>query len=202
MTTSLSDLIDDVYTITNRPDLVDVTSLAVRNITLKVHSKDNWYKDLFQTGIQWSPAAYIQSLEYKALVPNYRKFKYLRKYTPPSGTDTLGTDGDFFELIIPEVSLDDYGVNRENVCYVAGEFINICSSTQDDYMIFGCYVHPIVTELGYASWIADEYPALIVNLAAAKVFQSMGYQEQAQNSMLEAAEWEQILRQEATAGGE
>src|SRR6185312_3840961 len=135
MSTSLQSLIDDVYTLTNRPDLVAETSLAVRSATLKLHSLDNWYKDIYQTGIQWNPVDYIQSLEYRTLVPRYRKFKYLRKYSPPTGNDMMGYDGDFFTLITPDNTLDDYGINRENVCYVAGAYINIRSNTQDQYMI-------------------------------------------------------------------
>jgi hypothetical protein len=202
MAIGLGELQDQVYTITNRPDLVQETSLAIRNETLKAHSSDNFYKDIFQTGIQWSPVDYIQSLDYKALVPRYRKFKYLRKYYPAMGTETQGRDGDFFTLIVPEISLDDYGINRENVCYVAGSFINIRSSTQDQYMIFGCYVHPDVTELGYNSWIADEYTPLIVNRAAMKIAISIGFQDRLQSLMFEIQEWAQILKQEATAGGE
>jgi len=202
MSTSLQSLIDDVYTLTNRPDLVAETSLAVRSATLKLHSLDNWYKDIYQTGIQWNPVDYIQSLEYRTLVPRYRKFKYLRKYSPPTGNDMMGYDGDFFTLITPDNTLDDYGINRENVCYVAGAYINIRSNTQDQYMIFGCYIQPDITELGFSSWIADEYPFAIVTEAASKVFKTIGYDEQFQAMLLEARDWRQILIQEATAGGE
>lgn len=64
-----SDLVADVYTLTNRPELVDMTKLAVRSATLKAHQTDFYPKDLYETGIEWNPVAYIQSLEYRLVVP-------------------------------------------------------------------------------------------------------------------------------------
>lgn len=174
--TTLASLTADVYTLTNRPDLVGVTALAIRAATLKAHGSDYYYKDLLETGIQFDNSLAQQSIEYKTLVPRWRALKYIRKYdytTPP------GTPGKFLETITPEQVLDSYSINRENVCYVAGLELNIRCSEAQQYFLLGYYVHPDVTVAGYSSWIADEAPLTIIMEAAATVFKTIGYDEQA-----------------------
>ena len=185
---SLTSLMSDVYVITNRPDLVDETKLAVKKATLKMHQADHFAKDIFETGIAWNPADFIQSLDYKALVPNWRSLKYLRKYAD-------GVPGQFFTLLTPEESMDRYAINKENICYIAGTNLEIRSNTQDAYMLLGCYVNPVITDTGYNSWIADEHPYAIIMEAAASVFKMIGSDEQAAFYRQEVTEQIAMIRQ-------
>lgn len=170
---TLSELIAEVYTLTNRPDLVAQTLSAVRAATLKIHQSDYYYKDLFETGISFTSAAYLQQIEFRNLAPRWRAFKYLRK------TDVTGTQqGALIELIQPEVALDSYGVNRADVCYVAGDVIQVRSSTQLQYALLGRYDNPNITELGYNSWVALDHPYAIVFEAASTVFKMIGDTDQ------------------------
>lgn len=174
--TTLASLIADVYTLTNRPDLVGETALAVRAATLKAHTSDYYYKDIFETGVMFDVSARQQSLEYKTLVPRWRALKYLRKFDNSSDP---GCPGDFLDVITPEQILDSYSINRENVCYVAGLELQIRSRDAYQYYLLGCYVFPNVVTETYSSWIADESPMAIVTEAAATVFKTIGYDEQA-----------------------
>lgn len=170
---TLSELIAEVYTLTNRPDLVAQTLSAVRAATLKIHQSDYYYKDLFETGISFTTAEYLQQIAFRGIIPRWRAFKYLRK------TDITGTEqGAFFDLIQPEVVLDSYGINRADVCYVAGEVIQVRSSTQVQYAILGCYLNPVITEIGYTSWVATDHPYAIVFEAASLVFKMIGDTDQ------------------------
>ena len=94
---SFNDLCNDVYTITNRADLVGETKLAVRAATLKLHQSDFYSRDLFETGIQFPTADYTQSFDPKTVVPLYRSLKYVRRY------DNSGTGGaaNFFDILTP-----------------------------------------------------------------------------------------------------
>ena len=166
---NLTELQQEVYTLTNRPDLVAETLSAVRAATLKLHQSDYFYKDLFETGVVFTYAAYLQQLEYRDLIPNWRSLKYIRK-TDASGSDSLG----FFDLIVPENVLDSYTLNRSDVAYVAGSVIQMKSSTEFQYMILGCYVNPDITTSGYDSWIAQDHPYAIIFEAAATVFKMIG----------------------------
>lgn len=172
MNATLTSLVNDVYTLTNRPDLVGETLLAVRNATLKAHNIDFYYKDLFETGVVFDASLTQQSLEYKVLIPRWRAFKYLRKCD--SQNNPLG----MIELITPDSIFDSYQVTRENVCYVAGAELQIRSLDAFQYCILGCYLRPDVTTDNYTSWIADEQPSAIVYDAAATVFKTIGYDEQ------------------------
>lgn len=170
---TLSELMTEVYQITNRPDLVSQTSAAVRAATLKIHQSDYFYKDIREQGLVFSTLGYTQQIEYKVIFPLWRAFKYLRK-TDVTGTDTLG----FLELIPPELVLDQYNLNREDVCYVAGSVIQIRSSTQIQYAIHGYYENPNITVAGFSSWVADDHPFAIVYEAAAQIFKQTGDTEQ------------------------
>ncbi len=185
---SLNSLMTDVFTITNRPDLIAETKLAVKQATLKMHHVDYFPKDLHETGLSWNPADFVQSLAYKTLIPRWRTFKYLRKYADSRATD-------FFQLLTVEETLDRYAANKENVCYIAGDQLEIRSSTQDAYMLLGCYLHPDLTDDGYSSWIADEHPYAIINDAAASVFKMIGFDEQAAYLKQNVVEQIQLLRQ-------
>ena len=170
---TLTELISEVYTITNRPDLVSQTLTAVRSATLKLHQSDYYYKDLREQGVSFLSAEYVQQIEYRTLFPKWRALKYIRK------TDITGTEqGKFLEVVTPESVLDDYKTNRSDVCYVAGEVVQIRSSTQVQYSIVGRYDNPDITQSGYESWIALDHPYAIVFEAASLVFKMIGDTDQ------------------------
>ena len=83
---TLTELQEEVYAITNRPDMVSQTLSAVRNATLAVHQADYFYKDLYETGIDLEQEEFLHSFEVLNPVPNFRSLKYVRK-TDASGSD-------------------------------------------------------------------------------------------------------------------
>jgi len=169
---TLTELQAEVYTITKRSDLVAETLLAVRQATLALHQSDYFWRDLKETGISFSSSAYLQELEYRSILPQFRALKYLRK------SDSAGATGVFFTVVQPESVLDLYGTDRTDVCYAAGASIEIKSSTQFQYAILGYYANPIITTANYDSWIALDHPYAIVLEAAEKVFKMIGKTEE------------------------
>ncbi len=169
--TTFNELVADVYTITNRPDLVAETALAVKSATLALHKKDFFYKDLLEVALQFDSAEYLQMIAYKELFPRYRALKYLRKYDPNNTSSADAQNGTFFDVISPDQVLDLYAVNRTDVVYVAGSVMQVRSSTQVEYALIGIYQSPVVaTPETYSSWIADEAQYSVVHMAAAHVF--------------------------------
>lgn len=170
---TLSELLAEVYTLTNRPDLVAQTLSAVRAATLKIHQSDYYYKDIEEFGVAFSSAAYVQQLEYRTLKPRWRALKYLRR------TNSAGTEqGVIYDIIVPENVLDSDQLNRTNVCYVAGDVIQIRSAAELQYLIVGCYLNPNITQAGYDSWVALDHPYAIVFEAASNVFKMVGDTDQ------------------------
>ena len=169
---TLTELQQEVYTITNRPTLVAETLLAVRQATLALHQMDYWWKDLQETGISFTSSSYRQELDFRSILPLFRSLKYLRK------SDSTGTAGAFFDVVQPESVLDSYGADRTNVCYAAGTSIEIKSSTEFQYAILGYYANPNITVAAYNSWIALDHPYAIVFKAAEIVFKVIGKSEE------------------------
>ena len=175
MATSFASIVADVYSITTRDDLVAETNLAVRAATLKAHHSDDYIFDFNEYSIAFSTSDYYQTLDYKSIIPLWRKPRYIRKY---DNTGT-GAPSTFLTYIPPEKVVDEFGADRQDIFYVAGSNIQIRSSTQFQYALLGCYLNPDVTEVGYSSWIANDYPMAIIYEAAAIIYKSIGFDEQA-----------------------
>jgi hypothetical protein len=164
-------LVNMVYTETNRPDLVAETQQAVFEATLSCHLSDFYLNDIQQAQITFTNADYIQQIETSSL-PAYRNFAFFRKavpgptlFQPMSGStsDPLigGTDpltGDpvppnycfpldtyvyLKELDIDNL-IDGWGYEYQDVWYFAGGNINIKSSTQISNGQIGWYAFPIL----------------------------------------------------------
>jgi hypothetical protein len=77
---TFDELLQEVYNITSRDDLVDMTKSAVKAATLKAHQSDFYSKDIYETPIEFAATSYVHSLDIISLIPNYRALKYLRKF--------------------------------------------------------------------------------------------------------------------------
>ena len=169
----LSELIQEVYNLTGRPDRVAETASAIAAATLKAHQSDYYYKDLLEVGVNFGVSDFLQSLAYRDLIPRWRALKYLRKYD-----NTSGTPGIELDIIVPENVFDKFKIQKTDICYVAGAFVQLNSSTQEQYYLLGCYVNPDITSTGYTSWVALDHPYAIIFDAAATVFKAIGKDEE------------------------
>jgi hypothetical protein len=181
---AFTSLVDDVYIATNRPDLVSETSMAVRAATHKLHQSDFYPRDLAESRVVFETADYFQSLAYRTLFPNFRALSYMRKYEGGAPTQLL-------EVISPTDIFDGYKLARENVCYLAGEAIQIRSNTSFAEILVGYYLNPTTHPDTYSSWIADVHRDAITSEASAAVFRMIGAYEQAQ--MYDRMAREQLL---------
>lgn len=173
-----SDLIsgpDGVYTLTNRPDLVAETSLAVRQATLAAHRSDYYKKDIVELLVSPGSAA-VHQLDISSLFPNLRNFAYIRPY------DSVGASPASFllEPLKPDGIFDEYLVEKVNVYYVAGNNLNVKLAAAFDSFLVGYYSNPVLSpDAAYESWIARSQPALIVIDATRRIFDSIGYNDAA-----------------------
>ena len=152
---NLTELQNEVILTTKRPDLTAETLSAVLQATLKLHTLDNWKKDLLETGVSFTTAEYEQDFEVRSFLPRFRTVAYARAYDNVAGTPLK-----FFTKIDPENVLDSYGIARVNVFYQGGAEIHFKYESEFQHMLFGYFAHPVLTNPGYTSWIADEYPQL------------------------------------------
>lgn len=167
---TFSAIVDDVIALTGRPDLLAETRLAVRASTLKAHHSDFFPRDLIEQTILFDTPAALQTLNFRDFFPRWRKLRYVREVID-------GEVGAFLEVVSPESSQDYFNLPRNDVAYQAGMAIQIRNNTALDMYIFGFYQHPVAVETGYDSWIAEEYPYVLIYEATATVFQTVGLQE-------------------------
>jgi hypothetical protein len=174
---TLTELIAEVNILTNRPDLTARTLAAVRSSTMKFHSRHNLRKDLVETAVAFYTASSLQEIDTSADTPlvRFKNLKYIR------GTDVTFGDGPILEVIDPVNYKDQYGYLRADVCYVAGTSIQIRFSQDRQYAIVGYYQRPQVgaTDGTFSSWIALEFPWLIIYDAAATVCAGIGKAQEA-----------------------
>lgn len=159
----------EVYNLTNRPDLEVETTAAIKAATLKAHRTDFYSKDLAEVLIEAPELAYIHSIDYINIAANFRALKYLRKYDP-----LTDEPGGFISVITPDELMDSYGIFKEDVAYIAGRVLQVRSSTEIRSMFMGCYVNPVVSESNYASWVAELQPFAIVYEAVRVVLKTIG----------------------------
>ena len=171
---NLDELKTEVYQLTGRPDMEDITDSMIRAATLKAHHTDYYSKDLWEESVKFPALSYRQQMDYISIVSNFRAFKYFRK-----AEDACDDAGEFIQIITPDELLDAYGCNRNNVGYVAGRVLEIRSSTKFDRGYLGCYLHPIVKKGEYCSWVAEQYPYAIIYEACRVIFKTIGFDEQA-----------------------
>lgn len=197
-------LVSEVKTLTNRPDLVAETILAVKSATLQLHRRDFFAKDLVEVALIYPTSDYLQSIDYRNIFPKYRALKYLRKFDPTNATFPDYGMGPFFKLITPEQVLDSYFQTQTDVCYLAGGNINLRSSTAIQYSAIGIYVNPTVeTPETYSSWVADEAPYAVVYTATANLMGAVLRDTAGQNAnnALAALEFAEVSNSNITATG-
>lgn len=208
---NFNELVAFVITNTNRPDMGFVEDggdgripSAVQSQTLTMHLKDYFYKDIQPAQVVFDiPTNYLQTLDASAL-PRLRSLAYARKWDPnfatsqqdpailpplyntPGGVVGYNNALAFFKILTPDAILDDYGLEKLDVCYQVGDTLYFKSSTPLAYAQFGWYQFPRLGNLTkdtvsntYRSWIADQYPFAIGWGTVSQIFSTIGQQDQA-----------------------
>lgn len=172
--TTLSELCADVFTLTNRPDLVSETQLALRHATQKMHLIDFWTRDRAERFVAFSELGMNFTIPVQSNFENWRKFAYIR----PFDLDTSTPKDRYINEITPDRIFDEFNRSKTDIYYVAGTALNIKSRDEERAFLFGWYKYPNTTVAGYSSWIADIYPAIIVEEAAGRILHIIGMVEE------------------------
>lgn len=231
--TTWAELQNLVYVETARADLVSETNSAIWASLMKFHGKDFFFRDLAVVLFQFDQPGYLLQIDREAL-PYYRAMSYIRKWGPqfdsyalnptilPPLFSNAGQPVSFNEATMKLEQLDltdvfdSYRVEKQNVFYLAGSTINIKSSTQLAQCLVAFYQRPFITLNAGAdnfanmqSWIADDYPFLIVFDAASAILQKIGMTDAARkydntdpnNPGLIQSQWNTVLINEIVGKG-
>ena len=185
---TLTELMEEVYLITARPDLEAETKSAVKRATLKAHKSDYYDKDLYEQGIQFEESSYIQTFDPHAQWNNFRTWKYFKRVTNPEAVNVAEYTTHPIDIISVDELLDNYQAQRSDIAYIAGRNLEIRASVAFTKALVGIYALPIVTDTGYISWVAEQYPYVIIHEAARAVFAAIGKLEESREQRILAAE--------------
>lgn len=177
----MQSIMDDVYTITKRPDLVNQTQLAVAKATMKMH----------MTGLtdnrtnQPTPAFYTQDLVTEIIAlptqsdnhyqidltdyPLLRAVYSLKEYNNPlNGNEVSYTPKE------KDAIFDGYNMEMYDYYYRAGAVINFRPLRVPTNVELTYYGFPNVDGANYNSWIANRFPHAIHEEAASSIFRQTG----------------------------
>lgn len=184
MTTQVQ-LASDVYVITNRPDLVAETRVAIQKAIRKFHGADFWTRDLIRkrlvVGVDLIQSD-VDQARYVLDIPDLERFRKVSSLMYPLDgipTHYMGHLPETLEFL--EVAADDvisvWRTERRNYFCTIGNAIHIRPSwvvPQLDLTYWQWPLIPSNTEDELTSWIANNYPDAIVEEACASVFKMIG----------------------------
>ena len=108
------------------------------------------------------------------LPERFRKWKYLR----PTDENTKPYNY-FLNMVSSTDIFDSYAVLKENVFYNAGDVVNIRVSPKIKGLLLGYFKYPPTDVASYSSFIARDFPWIIIEEAAYIIFASSGNLEMA-----------------------
>ena len=187
-TTAITALATAVYAITNRPDLSALTTLAIKRATIKEHAAMDYPRDLVLTApiaLDNSNGLNRYSLDEVTLglYGMIRKIKFIKELNNTQYSSAYYSQGYWGELDFKERApnnlFDEYNMEYTSYYFRQGTSINIVAVRAVNYIGIQYYQQPNIVDLTYASWIADMYPYVIYEAAAANVFQAIGKNDEA-----------------------
>lgn len=182
---TMQGIMNDVYTHTNRPDLIAETQLAVAKATLKMHMQgpkdergnpttvfyvQDEVRDFITLPVQLTDFHYAIDI---SMYPSLRSVKALQEYNnPATGYEKKYTPVD------PDNIFDSYGFEKYDYWYRAGTVIQLRVKAAPIQVQLSYFALPIVDGATYSSWIASLYSQAIVEEAAGTVFRMIGKDEE------------------------
>lgn len=165
MATNFATIVDEVHVITNRPDLVAETALAIKQATIKLHGLENWKEDIVEEEIEITPGEGVFEIDIRAdLDYTFKKLLYMQKKS----------NGKFMTEIGATALFDDYNNMKTNIFYQVGTKLKGKIDTVETLILLG-YVKAVdVAESTYSSWIADLYSFMISTEAAIIILNGIG----------------------------
>lgn len=161
---------------TRRPEVPAITQAAIRSATLRAHHTDFFYRDLTPGNLSYVPTSGAQFYDLTDL-PNL--LPKLRSLQTVKSVDSLLLPVEVLEYREMQDLYDADLALRPSVYTLIGDTLRIYPQAATGGLSVTYYKNPVTTELGYNSWIANDYPDELAMWAAAIVFARTGFAEMA-----------------------
>lgn len=162
---SWNELITEIYTLTNRPDLVGETSLALRQAVRSAHKSGKYWRDLVEVPVTIS-VDQIQIIDLTVFAPRFRGLAYLR----PTEYQDL-----YFDEVEISGLLDADGYANTNTFWGFGNQLRLRAANPVANYTLAYYRYPTVFPTdAFNSWIAEDHEDLLILWAAMAVLGMVG----------------------------
>lgn len=163
-----TDLKAEIITWTNRKDLIAETDAGIRLALRAAHNAGNFYRDLVTVAIPVSTTSGIQEVDLSAYCPGMKQI---------ASVGPTGQDKWYDPEEITTIHNQD-GWPKLDIYWGVGTKLMIRPGAASDSVTVSYYKYPTVTPMdSINSWIAEQYPDVIVLKAAASVLGAIGEQE-------------------------
>lgn len=159
--TSFSQLVANVIAITNRPDLLTETELAIRQVVLYYHHLDFFWRDKLTGIITVSTGA---NARHSIPLEKFQGFRSAASVAPYfAGNDTCAK---------PLRRMERMGQHECEYWFLAGNVLILRSSSPTHQFQFTYWKNPtLAPEAVFDSWVADLYSDAVEDAACAKLFE-------------------------------
>ena len=162
---------------TRRPEVPAITQAAIRTATIRAHHTDFFYRDLAPGNLSYTPttgASFYDLSDLPTLLPKLRSLQTMKSVESST----------FLPVEVLEYremqDLYDSDLNlRPSVYTLIGDTLRFYPQLHTGLLSVTYYKNPVTTDIGYSSWIANEYPDELAMWAAAIVFARTGFAEMA-----------------------
>lgn len=189
---SYTDIIDAVYIVTNRPDLVSETAREIRKATMMLHNLGYWKQDLKEAIIAL-PTQTVFRYQIDTTSSDFTRFRRIFSANPYSPSPNLYNYPPI-KILTADNIFDDYNLEKVNYCYQAGLNLNFVLSTVGQYLRIIYHGYPDTAAATYSSWIATQLDDYIVDEACKNIFKMLGKDEEFQKFEKITQENEQALQ--------
>ena len=165
---NFAEAVTAVTGIVKRPDKVAEIERAINASISDCTVRASFAYDLVETSIPVASDSYGDTIVFNNLVvpvvTRFRKFKYVKAtgvkgYLDPIGADKIFTPG---------------GITQYNKYYVAGNSLTYILGALTTALEIGYYQYAPVLKNSEEYWMLDLMPNTIIDLAAARIFRSIG----------------------------
>jgi hypothetical protein len=154
-----------------------MTKTAIRTATLRAHCTDFYHRDAFAGILDYTPVSgqsWADIADVYTSIPRLRGIKFVQCLNPANNAPTEN-----LEYRDVDDTYDKYGQLRYGSYILRGTVLRVYPRLHTGRLDVHSFILPVVTEVGYSSWIANDFPEEIATWAAAVVLHRTGAAEQA-----------------------
>jgi hypothetical protein len=167
----LQEIVAEVVETTNRPDKEDTIMRAVRAAVTETHGSARFPRDRVEEIFELSEPQHLIKL---TLPPRFKLFEGLGAVSDTGAPIRLTTNNNQYTRVDPAGIFTTEFQYTQDVYYLAGAAFNIRSSVAVPNVFAIYYRFPEVADTQLETWIMEDQPSLVTDLALSKVYGAFG----------------------------